>query len=265
MQDVQSSADERGIAIQRVGITEAHLPFLIKTKDGDFQQVLARIRFTVSLPQEYKGTHMSRFLEILIPWSRKPLAEPEMEQMLKEALDHLQAQSAEVALSFKYFVDREAPVSKKHSLLDVDCCFMGRKERGKAMTFTLGVDVPFTSLCPCSKAISRYGAHNQRSICKAKVRFAAGHECIFIEDLVTLLERQGSSPIYPLLKREDEKYVTEAAYEHPKFVEDILRDCVLALRQLPGLAWFSLACENQESIHNHNAFASHEETLLPQA
>ncbi|MBQ1876963.1 MAG: GTP cyclohydrolase I FolE2, partial [Selenomonas sp.] len=173
--------------------------------------------------------------------------------------------SAEVALSFKYFVDREAPVSKKHSLLDVDCCFMGRKERGKAMTFTLGVDVPFTSLCPCSKAISRYGAHNQRSVCKVKVRFAVGHECIFIEDLVTLLERQGSSPIYPLLKREDEKYVTEAAYEHPKFVEDILRDCVLALRQLPGLAWFSLTCENQESIHNHNAFASHEETLLPQA
>ena len=265
MQDVQSRTDKRGIAIQHVGVKNVHLPFLIKTKEGGFQSVLARIRFTVELPEEYKGTHMSRFLEILMPWSQKPLAEPEMEQMLKEALDHLQAQSAEVALSFKYFVDREAPVSKKHSLLDVDCCFMGRKERGKAMTFTLGVDVPFTSLCPCSKAISRYGAHNQRSICKAKVRFAAGHECIFIEDLVTLLERQGSSPIYPLLKREDEKYVTEAAYEHPKFVEDILRDCVLALRQLPGLAWFSLACENQESIHNHNAFASHEETLLPQA
>ena len=110
----------------------------------------------------------------------------------------------------------------------------------RGILITLGVDVPFTSLCPCSKAISRYGAHNQRSVCKVKVRFAVGHECIFIEDLVTLLERQGSSPIYPLLKREDEKYVTEAAYEHPKFVEDILRDCVLALRQLPGLAWFSL-------------------------
>ena len=192
MQDIQSSADQRGIAIQRVGITEAHLPFLIKTKAGDFQQVLARIRFTVSLPQEYKGTHMSRFLEILMPWSQKPLAEPEMEQMLTEALEHLDAQSAEVELAFKYFIDREAPVSRKHSVLDLDCCFTGRKERGKAMTFTLGVDVPFTSLCPCSKAISDYGAHNQRSVCHARVRFAAGTECIYIEDLAALLEEQGS-------------------------------------------------------------------------
>ena len=127
------------------------------------------------------------------------------------------------------------------------------------MAFTLRVEVSVTSLCPCSKAIAAYGAHNQRSLIRARVRFAVDQDCIYIEDLAELLEAQGSCPVYPLLKREDEKYVTERAYENPKFVEDILRDSVLALRRLPGLQWFALECENFESIHNHNAFASHEE------
>lgn len=261
MQDVQNQEDARGIAIQRVGIKDAHLPFLIKTKEGGFQQVLARICFTVSLPSEYKGTHMSRFLEILMPWSQKPLAEPEMDKMLEEALVHLNAQSAEVKLSFKYFVEKTAPVSGKKSVLDLDCSFTGRKEKGGVMEFQLGVDVPFTSLCPCSKEISQYGAHNQRSVASIQLRFRPGFACIFIEDLAELVEKNGSSAIYPLLKREDEKFVTETAYENPKFVEDILRDNVLALRKLKGLSWFSVACENFESIHNHNAFAAHEETL----
>ncbi|SFT47200.1 GTP cyclohydrolase I [Selenomonas sp. GACV-9] len=262
MQDVQSREDARGIAIQRVGIKDAHLPFLIKTKDGGFQQVLARIRFTVSLPSEYKGTHMSRFLEILMPWSQKPLAEPEIDKMLAEALEHLDAQSAEVELAFKYFVDKTAPVSGKKSVLDLDCCFTGRKQRGGELEFQLGVEVPFTSLCPCSKEISQYGAHNQRSVARIQLRFQPGVDCIYIENLAALTEKQGSSPIYPLLKREDEKFVTEAAYENPKFVEDILRDIVLALRGIAGLAWFSVECENYESIHNHSAFAAHEENLV---
>ena len=139
MQDVQNQTDARGIAIQRVGIKDAHLPFLIKTKDGGFQQVLARILFTVSLPMEYKGTHMSRFLEILMPWSQKPLAEPEMEAMLEEALERLDAKSAEVELSFKYFIDKKAPVSGRCSVLDLDCCFKGTKKRGEKMVFELGV------------------------------------------------------------------------------------------------------------------------------
>ena len=129
------------------------------------------------------------------------------------------------------------------------------------MQFRLGVEVPFTSLCPCSKEISAYGAHNQRSVARIQLEFQQDTECIFIEDLAELVEKQGSSPIYPLLKREDEKAVTEKAYENPKFVEDILRDTVLALRELQGLAWFSLECENYESIHNHSAYASHEESL----
>lgn len=259
MQDVQGRSDDRGIAIQQVGVNHVHLPFLIKTKSGAFQQVLAEIRFTVSLPQEFKGTHMSRFLEILLPWSEKPLAEAEMERMLEEALDKLEAQSAVLKLSFKYFVGREAPVSKRRSILDLDCFFEGSMVRGEPMEFSLGVEVPFTSLCPCSKEISAYGAHNQRSVSRVRVRFHQGYDCIWIEDLAELVEGQASSPIYPLLKREDEQYVTEHAYENPKFVEDILRDTVLALRELPGISYFSVVCENFESIHHHNAFASHEE------
>ena len=261
MQDVQNRQDKRGIAIQKVGIKEAHLPFLIKTKEGGYQQVLARVCFTVALPSQYKGTHMSRFLEILMPWSKKPLAETEMEAMLSEALERLEAHSAEVELSFKYFVDKVAPVSRRTSVLDLDCSFTGRKEQGKPMEFQLGVEVPFTSLCPCSKEISSYGAHNQRSVARIQLRFKDGYDCIFIEDLAELVERQGSSPIYPLLKREDEKFVTEAAYENPKFVEDILRDTVLVLRDIEGLGWFSVECENYESIHNHSAYAAHEEEL----
>ena len=261
MQDVQNRRDKRGIAIQKVGIKEAHLPFLIKTKEGGYQQVLARVCFTVALPGQYKGTHMSRFLEILMPWSKKPLAETEMEAMLSEALERLEAHSAEVELSFKYFVDKVAPVSRRTSVLDLDCSFTGRKEQGKPMEFQLGVEVPFTSLCPCSKEISSYGAHNQRSVARIQLRFKDGYDCIFIEDLANLVEKQGSSPIYPLLKREDEKFVTEAAYENPKFVEDILRDTVLVLRDIEGLGWFSVECENYESIHNHSAYAAHEEEL----
>ena len=261
MRDVQSRRDGRGVAIQNVGVSQVHLPFLIKTEAGDFQQVLASVQFTVALPQEYKGTHMSRFLEILQPWSRKPLAEEEMEAMLTEALSRLNAAEARIKLAFKYFINRRAPVSGKTSCLDLDCYFLGEKAGGREMTFTLGVEMPFTSLCPCSKEIAAFGAHNQRSVTRAAVRFRTGVACIYIEELAALLEAQGSSPIYPLLKREDEKYVTEAAYQNPKFVEDILRDSVLALRNLPGIAWFSLECENAESIHNHNAFATHEETV----
>lgn len=261
MQDVQSRPDDRGIAIQQVGVNGVHLPFQIKTKSGGFQQVLAEIRFTVSLPKEFKGTHMSRFMEILLPWSEKPLAEAEMQAMLQEALDRLEARSASLRLVFKYFVNRVAPVSKRHSVLDLDCFFEGTMERGRAMEFRLGVEVPFTSLCPCSKEISAYGAHNQRSVSRIVLQYHDGYECILIEDLAELAEKQASSPIYPLLKREDEQYVTEHAYENPKFVEDILRDTVLALRALSGIAYFSVTCENFESIHHHNAFASHEETV----
>lgn len=261
MEDIQNSVDSRGIEIQQVGVSDAHLPFQIRTQEGDFQQVLARICFTVSLPHEYKGTHMSRFLEILNHWSAQPIAELEMESILDEALYRLSAASANLEIRFKYFIKKNAPVSGKSSFLDLDCCFYGSKQHDKGFVFELGVDVPYTSLCPCSKSISRYGAHNQRGMMRARVRFKEGCECIYIEDLAALMEQQASCPIYSLLKREDEKYVTERAYENPKFVEDILRDLVIAFRNLPNLEWFSASCENYESIHNHNAFASYEECI----
>jgi GTP cyclohydrolase I len=259
LKDVQSRFDERGIAIQKVGINDVHLPFFIKTKDSSFQSVLAKIKFTVDLPMEYKGTHMSRFLEILSEWSKKPIGSQEMNQILDEALVKLDAQSAYLKINFKYFIDKIAPISKRQSVLDLDCSFIANKSQGEHIEFTMAVNVPFTSLCPCSKEISKYGAHNQRGLMRVKVKFRNDQQSISIEDLAAVMEQQASCPIYPLLKREDEKYVTETAYENPKFVEDILRDLVIALRQIKGVAWFSIECENYESIHNHSAYASHVE------
>jgi len=259
LKDVQSRFDERGIAIQKVGINDVHLPFFIKTKDSSFQSVLAKIKFTVDLPMEYKGTHMSRFLEILSEWSKKPIGSQEMNQILDEALEKLDAQSAYLKINFKYFIDKIAPISKRKSVLDLDCSFIANKMQGDHIEFTMAVNVPFTSLCPCSKEISKYGAHNQRGLMRVKIKFGSDQQSISIEDLAAIMEQQASCPIYPLLKREDEKYVTETAYENPKFVEDILRDLVIALRQIKGVSWFSIECENYESIHNHSAYASHVE------
>lgn len=257
LKDVQNLADERGIEIQKVGVSDVHLPFFIKTKNGSLQSVLAKIKLTVDLPKEYKGTHMSRFIEILSEWTQKPVAFREMEHILGDTLKRLTARSAHLHIDFKYFIEKTAPVSGLKSMLDLDCSFSANLIQGQPLEFLMGVNVPFTSLCPCSKEISRYGAHNQRGLMKVKLRKNSGF--IWIEDLAALMEAQGSCPVFPLLKREDEKYVTELAYENPKFVEDILRDLVLALRKLEHITWFEIECENYESIHNHSAYASHTE------
>ena len=260
LKDVQNITDNRGIAIQNVGVSDVHLPFLIKTKAGSFQSVLAKINLTVNLPKEYKGTHMSRFVEILSEWSQKPISGTEMQFILSDTLTKLDAEYAQLDIQFKYFIEKSAPVSGLKSMLDVDCLFSAKLSKNQPLEFMLGVEVPFTSLCPCSKEISAYGAHNQRGLMKVKVKYHSG-KFIWIEDLVTLLEAQGSCPVYPLLKREDEKYVTEYAYENAKFVEDVLRDLVLSLRQQEYLQWFEIQCENHESIHNHSAYAQHVEQV----
>ncbi|EGO61915.1 GTP cyclohydrolase FolE2 [Acetonema longum] len=260
MKDVQNTSDQRGIAIQKVGVNDVHLPLMIKTKYGSYQSVLAKIRLTVDLPQEYKGTHMSRFIEVLSEWRQKPISNKEMEQILIDILHRLQAQKAHIDIQFKYFIEKTAPVSGLPSMLDYDCIFSGDMVTGGRLNFVMGVSVPFTSLCPCSKEISCYGAHNQRGVMRVQVRHRPG-SYLWIEDLVTLMEEQGSCPVYPLLKREDEKYVTEKAYENPKFVEDVLRDLVLVLRRTQGISWFKIECENFESIHNHSAYAYHMEQL----
>lgn len=260
MKDVQNAADERGIDIQRVGISDFHLPFFIKTKDGDMQPVLARLTLTVDLSRKYKGTHMSRFVEVLSNWNQKPISSHEMRFILSDTIKRLNAKSAQLDIKFKYFIEKNAPVSGLKSMLDLDCLFSGTLNHGEHMDFVMGVEMPFTSLCPCSKEISCYGAHNQRGLMKVKIKHRQGN-FIWIEDLAAIMEKQASCPIYPLLKREDEKYVTERAYENPKFVEDVIRDLVLALRQLPNISWFEVQCENFESIHNHNAYASHAEFI----
>jgi GTP cyclohydrolase I len=259
VKDVQNVLDHRGIAIQKVGVSDVHLPFLIKTKTGAFQSVLANIKLTVDLPQEFKGTHMSRFIEILSEWSQKPVSGKEMGSILNDIINRLDAKKANLEIAFKYFIEKTAPVSGLKSLLDLDCLFAGSLTKGENLEFVLGLTVPFTSLCPCSKEISQYGAHNQRGLMKAKLKYQAG-KFIWIEDLAALMEGQASCPVYPLLKREDEKYVTEKAYENPKFVEDVLRDLVLTFRGLNGVEWFEIECENYESIHNHSAYAAHVES-----
>ena len=255
MDDVQNQKDIRGITIQQTGVNNVCLPFLILG-----QHVQAKIKFIVSLSKDLRGTHMSRLMEILTDWTAKPLSLIEIDNILNDALEKLNTVSAKIHMDFKYFIEREAPVSKRKSLLDLDCFFDG-EVIGDSRDFIMGVAIPLTTLCPCSKEIADFGAHNQRSICRVQIKFKTLDKSITIEQLARLVESQASSPIYPILKREDEKFVTEAAYQNPKFVEDILRDVVLAIRNIDGVKWFSVECENFESIHNHNAFAYHEEEV----
>lgn len=262
MTDVQNQRDERGIKIQRTGVTKVQLPFLISDA-GQTQQVAAQIQFTVSLAENLRGTHMSRLLEVLTDWTVRPLKISDVEKILLDALEKLATDFATITLAFKFFVKKFSPVSMKPSPAAVDCTFSGELKRGERIKFTLGLSVPFTSLCPCSKEISDFGAHNQRSICRVRLTFDNPDRLddVSIEKFVRVIEAQGSAEIFPLLKREDEKFVTEAAYCNAKFVEDILRDVVLTLRRVENLSAFAVECENFESIHSHNAFAAHEELL----
>ena len=255
MIDVQNQTDTRGIKIQQTGVTNVHLPFSILI-GGEFQQVLAKIKFTVSLNEKVRGTHMSRLMEILTDFSATPLKISDIEKILIDATEKLETDFSAIKMAFKFFVKRAAPISEKISLLDIDCEISADSNKN----FTLKLAVPFTSLCPCSKEISNFGAHNQRSICRVKIDFT-DIENLDVEKIVRLIESQGSGKIYPLLKREDEKFVTEAAYQNAKFVEDILRDVVLSIRRLENISAFEIECENFESIHNHNAFAFHAEKI----
>jgi len=253
MKDVAMAPDRRGVAIQRVGVKDLHLPLLIKRKDDGFQAVLGNVTASVELPKQFRGTHMSRLVEVVFKWSQKPLGGHGIKQLLEQVRTRLNAASAHAAIRFKYFLEKQAPVSKSISALDYDCEFTGTLS-GDAFDFVLGVEVPITALCPCSKEISESGAHNQRGVIRARIRYERD---VFhwIEDLVRQLETVASCDIYPLLKRQDERYVTEKAYATPKFVEDVLRDAILMFRADPSLRWYEVECETYESIHNHSAYA----------
>jgi len=261
MADVAARRDERGITIQRVGVKDVHLPVQVRRKEGGFVPVLGRVNLSVELPHVHRGTHMSRLLDVLFRWSQQPIAASDLVSILEEARRRLHARRAEMELAFKYFVQKRAPVSRIASPLDYDCRFGGRLADGE-YDFTLGVEVPVTCLCPCSREIARYGAHNQRAMIRVAVRYA-DKRMLWLEDLIEKVEQQGSAPIYPLLKRADEKHVTEQAYENPKFVEDMLRDVVAVVRADPRITWFEAECESMESIHNHSVYARQRERRRP--
>ena len=260
LKDIQNSKDDRGIDIQSVGVRDVEVPLIIQRKNDKEQVVSAKAKMSVSLPKEYRGTHMSRFIEILCEWGQKNLLGVDIEGCLQEMKTRLEAKKAKVKFEFKYFIEKQAPLSKLSSQMGYKCSFEGVLDE-QDYKFILGVSVPVTTLCPCSKEISDYGAHNQRTIVKARICYDP-NEIIWLEDLIELIEKCGSCPIYPLLKREDEKFVTEQAYNNPKFVEDILRDVISEIRKLPEVSWFEVDCEAHESIHNHSAWAHHEESIL---
>lgn len=253
MYDVATERDERGIKIQRVGVRDIHLPVMIREKSGGYARVVGVLEASVELPHRERGTHMSRFVQVLSRWSRRAVAMPEMEEMLREIRREFDAYAARLRLGFTYFLEKRSPATGEPCQLDYECCFRAKWEN-QAYDFLLGVEVPIITLCPCSKEISDRGAHSQRAMLRVRLRSRRG-EIVWLEDLIPLLEAQGSASIYPILKREDEKLVTEQAYDNPKFVEDVVRDSVLALREVPGAAWFSVECESFESIHNHSAYA----------
>lgn len=253
MKDVQNTKDNRNVDIQKVGIKHLDLPLIIQRKNSSNQVVSAKAKVNVSLPKDYKGTHMSRFVEVLSEWKNKNLLGIDIKGCLEEIIHKLNAKSGDLEFKFKYFIDKTAPVSKSKSFMAYDCSFQGQINNGK-YKFILGVTVPVTTLCPCSKEISDFGAHNQRALVNVKVSYPENKH-IWIEDLILMVENCASSEVYPLLKREDEKFVTEKAWKNPKFVEDVLRDVVVNLRNNSIVKSFEVECESIESIHNHSAWA----------
>lgn len=258
LKDTQNAKDTREIDIQKVGIKHLEMPLIIQRKNESNQVVNAKVGVNVFLPKHYKGTHMSRFIEVLSEWKNKNLLGVDIKGCLAAIIKKLNAQSGELEFRFKYFIDKKSPVTRLSAPMGYDCSFEGILGRNSSLDeeykFILGVKVPVTTLCPCSKEISECGAHNQRAIISVKVSYDEKNH-IWIEDLIKAIEKCGSSEIYPLLKRPDEKFVTEQAYKNPKFVEDILRDVVLSLRENKIINSFEVECEAFESIHNHSAWA----------
>ncbi|MBN1378487.1 MAG: GTP cyclohydrolase I FolE2 [Gammaproteobacteria bacterium] len=248
--DVQGSADSRHLAINRVGIKDIQHPVVVKDRSDGIQHTIARFNMYVQLPQHFKGTHMSRFVHILNNHDRE-ISIRSFKRILREMLVSLEAKVGVIEMSFPYFVNKAAPISGVKSLMDYEVALIG-EIKGKDIETEIKVVVPVTSLCPCSKKISDYGAHNQRSHVTIT---ALIKEFVWIEELIEIVEKNASCELYGLLKRPDEKYVTEKAYNNPKFVEDMVRDIAGQLNQDPRIRRYKVESENFESIHNHSAYA----------
>ncbi len=254
IKDIQSQPDFRKIAIDKVGVKDISYPIVVLDKKNKFQHTIASVNMYVDLPHHFKGTHMSRFIEILNE-HRGEITVKNFPDILAKMKKRFNAQTAHMEVGFPYFIEKAAPVSKAKGLMEYRCRFTG--SLGDKKDFVLEITVPVTTLCPCSKEISRKGAHNQRGIVKVNLRFKG---FIWIEDIIKIVEASASSPVYSLLKRPDERYVTEHAYDNPRFVEDVVREVASKLEALKGIIWFSIEAENLESIHNHSAYAYLEKT-----
>ena len=252
MKDIQNQRDYRNIPIDKAGIKNLRYPITVLDRKDGFQHTVAAINMYVDLPHEYKGTHMSRFVEIL------HILQPEVSfkrlaEVLEEMKKHLNAESAHIEVSFPYFIDKAAPVSGARGLMDYTCRIIGFSDPEGRLDLVSEVIVPISSVCPCSKEISSEGAHNQRGEVRLQTRF---RKFIWMEDMIELVEECASCEVFSVLKRTDEKYVTEKAFSNPKFVEDIVRDISKRLKEDENITWFSVSAENFESIHNHSAYAS---------
>ncbi len=250
IEDVQGRADSRQIEINKVGIKDIRHPVRVRDRTGEEQHTVATFAMYVNLPQDFKGTHMSRFVSILEGQEREITVES-FHEMLAEMTHRLEARSGHIEMAFPYFVNKRAPVSGVESLMDYDVTLIGEMHGDRHETW-VRVAVPITTLCPCSKEIAERGAHNQRSLV---IVTALLQRFVWLEELIDLVEAEGSCELFGLLKRPDEKFVTERAYDRPKFVEDVVRDIAARLDTDERLAAYRVTSENYESIHNHSAFA----------
>lgn len=269
MEDVQSRPAEVPIRIDSVGIKNLNLPIVVSDRANGSQQTVARIELGVDLPAEFKGTHMSRFVESLAEWDEH-LNYSSMKSLLQTIRTRLNAHSAQVRFAFPYFIKKQAPSTQNIGIMNYDCALIGKlppKTENEAENadakpiMMLEVEVPVMTVCPCSKAISKEGAHSQRAMVRIHIRMKG---FCWLEEFIEMAERSASSPVYSVLKRADEKFVTEDAFAHPCFVEDVVRNVALQLEKHPQVGWFSVEVESFESIHNHSAYARIEKTNAEQ-
>jgi GTP cyclohydrolase I len=250
MQDKQSERDTRGIPINKVGIKGLRYPIVVADLANRSQDTVATINMYVDLPHHFKGTHMSRFIEIINQHGRMIHVE-NIPDIVREMRQKMDAEQAHLEIEFPYFMEKKAPVTGAKGLVDY-AGFFHANLKGKVLDFAYGVVVPVTTLCPCSKAISARGAHNQRGMVRVEVRTK---KTVWLEELIQIAEKSASSELYSLLKRKDEKYVTERAFDHPVFVEDLVRNMAVLLKKDKRILWYMVEAENHESIHHHNAYA----------
>ncbi|MBI4963032.1 MAG: GTP cyclohydrolase I FolE2 [Desulfomonile tiedjei] len=258
MPDIQSQPDGRKIPIDKVGVKGLRYPIAVKDRRKGWQHTVGLFDLFVNLPHDFKGTHMSRFIEVLNEF-RGEVSMEKFQEILEKIKNKLHAQSAHMNVEFPYFIEKMAPVTATPGLMAYTCFMSGAL--GERFDLIVGVEVPVTTVCPCSKEISDHGAHNQRGLVRVQLKFK---KFFWIEDIIEVVESSVSSEIYSLLKRPDEKYVTERAFENPMFVEDVVRSAVSMLREKDNFPWYRIEAENFESIHNHSAYAMIEKDFLPE-